>query len=414
MRTLVPKRRFAGFSGEWEERKLGEVTSYLKGFAFKSQDYRDEGVRIIRSSDLLASDIEVNSNNIYIDEQLLENFKDYKLNKGEIIVTTVGSKSEMKDSAVGRAIFVNDDNIGLLNQNLVKISTNRDSNSYFVYHNLLRKKYSEFIGTIERGNANQANITIAELLGYEILVPNLEEQIKIGNFFSNLDNLISLNQQKLDKLKATKSAYLSEMFPREGELYPKRRFPGFTEPWEEKKMKDIFPVIQSGNRLPKVLVEKGEIPYVIATVENNGVLMEIDKETLDYHGNEMKLFKVPSITFSIDNPEAIFLQEKSFFASNIMRVLNNPSLNSYDYLFFLEILRRLTSGFDWSVKFSGPVVLELDIMVPTINGKEKINYKEIRKIGNFFSNLDSLISAQQNKLEKLKALKQAYLAEMFV
>lgn len=179
-------------------------------------------------------------------------------------------------------------------------------------------------------------------------------------------------------------------------------------------MKDIFPVIQSGNRLPKVLVEKGEIPYVIATVENNGVLMEIDKETLDYHGNEMKLFKVPSITFSIDNPEAIFLQEKSFFASNIMRVLNNPSLNSYDYLFFLEILRRLTSGFDWSVKFSGPVVLELDIMVPTINGKEKINYKEIRKIGNFFSNLDSLISAQQNKLEKLKALKQAYLAEMFV
>lgn len=196
---------------------------------------------------------------------------------------------------------------------------------------------------------------------------------------------------------------------------PRRRFKEFvgSGDWEEKKFGDIFPTIKSGNRLPKDLLKEGNIPYVIATVENNGVFMKIDKNTLDYHGNNMKLFEAPSITFSIDNPDAIFLQEQAFFTSNIMRVLNNEDLSKNEYIFFLELLRKLTGGFDWSIKFSGPVVLNLDIRIPYDRERKNINYKEIQKIGDFFQKLDRLIEINKDKLDKLKASKSAYLTEMF-
>src|SRR5205823_3390944 len=67
---------------------------------------------------------------------------------------------------------------------------------------------------------------------------DITEQAQIGEMFSNLDNLITLHQRKLEKTKALKSAYLSEMFPAEGESEPKRRFAGFTDAWEQRKLDD--------------------------------------------------------------------------------------------------------------------------------------------------------------------------------
>ena len=236
----------------------------------------------------------------------------------------------------------------------------------------------------------------------------------IGNFFKKIDEMIQLQQSKVNKIKDIKSAYLFEMFPKEGERYPKKRFEGFKEEWKMIKMKDVFPTILSGNRLPKTSLESGDTPYILATTENNGVYARINSQTLDYHGNKMKLFDIPSISFSIDNPEAIFLQEEKFFTSNIMRVLINKDLTKEEYIFFMETMRKATDGFDWGVKFSGPVVLDLDIKVPFNKKKNKIDYKEIKKIGEYFHNLDKQISIEEEKLAKLEKLKQAYLNDMFV
>ena len=197
-------------------------------------------------------------------------------------------------------------------------------------------------------------------------------------------------------------------------LVPKLRLEGFTEAWKTIKMRDVFPTVLSGNRLPKISLKSGNIPYILATTENNGVYARIDKETRDYHGNNMKTFNTPSISFSIDNPEAIFLQEENFFTSNIMRVLINKVLDKEGYIFFVETLRKATGGFDWGVKFSGPVVLDLDINVPFNRIENKIDYQEIKKIGLFISKLDEAEKLENIKLDKLKKLKQAYLNDMFV
>ena len=79
-----------------------------------------------------------------------------------------------------------------------------------------------------------------------ILMPSTNEQTQIGTFFKSVDNLITLHQRKLNKLKETKLAYLSEMFPKEGEKYPKRRFAGFTEAWEQRKLKEVVEIAGGG------------------------------------------------------------------------------------------------------------------------------------------------------------------------
>ncbi|AMC00517.1 hypothetical protein ACUW9Z_000556 [Aerococcus sp. 150760007-1] len=128
----------------------------------------------------------------------------------------------------------------------------------------------------------------------------------------------------------------------------------------------------------------------------------------------MKIFNTPSISFSIDNPEAIFLQEENYFTSNIMRVLINNDLEKEEYIFFVETLRKATGGFNWGVKFSGPVVLDLDINVPFNKMEDKIDNQEIKKIGLFINELDEAEKLEMSKLEKLEKLKQAYLNDMFV
>lgn len=208
----VPKIRFKGFTDDWEQRKLGEITSYIKGFAFKSKDYTDRGTRIIRVSDLSKDKIKELNDNVYVSELIAKENKKFVIEKDDIIITTVGSKAEMKESAVGRPIIVRENNNYLLNQNLVKVRNSECSFSYFIYCQLIKSRYSDYIATVERGNANQANIAINDLWEYSFLSPKKDEQTKIGNFFKQLDDTIALHQQQLDKLKETKKGLLQKMF----------------------------------------------------------------------------------------------------------------------------------------------------------------------------------------------------------
>ena len=209
---IKPEVRYKNFSDAWEQRKLGEVTEYIKGFAFKSKDYKKSGHRIIRVSDLGKDSIINNNDSIFVTDEISKQQNKYKINKNEIIITTVGSKAELKESAVGRPIIVRNSLGYLLNQNLVKIHGKNNKDSRFIYYQLLQPRYSQYIATIQRGNANQANIAISDLWNYRIFITKHNEQQKIGNFFQQLDSLIALHQRKLEKLKQLKKFLLQNMF----------------------------------------------------------------------------------------------------------------------------------------------------------------------------------------------------------
>ena len=151
----------------WKEVKLGEVINHQKGYAFKSDSYITEGVRIIRISDTTRNSIHDNSP-VYIDENETASLSQYKLNAEDIILSTVGSRPHLLDSMVGKAVKVPvKDRGALLNQNLVKIVPKNSliTNNY-LFSMITKSKFNYFISTLVRGNANQVSITLKELFAY--------------------------------------------------------------------------------------------------------------------------------------------------------------------------------------------------------------------------------------------------------
>ena len=140
------------------------------------------------------------------------------------------------------------------------------------------------------------------------------------------------------------------------------------------------------------MIIEGNIPYIIATTANNGVGAYLSESQKDYSNNNMKKFDENSITVSIDNPEAIFIQAKPFVASNVMRVLHNSELNFDELQFFKHILKAKAKHFDCSSKFSGPVIKEISFFAPSDD-------KELQKIGKIVTDFDSLITLHQRKPE---------------
>jgi len=210
----VPKLRFKEFSREWEEKKLGEIVEYFKGFAFKSQEYSATGRRIIRVSDMGFDYIKSKEAKTYINEKDAKKYNKWKLRKNDLIVTTVGSKPPIYDSLVGRSIVVKlKDENSLLNQNAVCLRANEQIKQSFL--NILFKKesYIKYIETIIRGNANQGSIALKDLFEYRILLPkDTKEQQKIANTLSSLDSLIEAQQRKVEALKKHKKGLMQQMF----------------------------------------------------------------------------------------------------------------------------------------------------------------------------------------------------------
>src|SRR5699024_5030161 len=177
------------------------------------------------------------------------------LNSSERKITKLGlKKSSAKILPIGTVLFTSRAGIGKT-AILEKESTTHQGfqsivpkknilNSYFIYSRSEEiKNYAEIVG---------AGSTFVEVSGKQLekmmlLIPELKEQEKIGSFFKNIDEMIQLQQTKVNKVKDIKAAYLSEMFPDEGEKYPKKPFDGFTKEWSFKKLEALTTTFTDGD-----------------------------------------------------------------------------------------------------------------------------------------------------------------------
>ncbi|MBK6497393.1 MAG: restriction endonuclease subunit S [Saprospiraceae bacterium] len=216
--VMVPKFRFKEFEndGDWEEKKLGEVIKYFKGYAFQSINYTSKGRRIIRVSDMGFDFIKNEENAIYINEGTAIQYEKWQLKKDDLIITTVGSKPPMYDSLVGRTIIVESkDEDALLNQNAVCLRANSKITQGFLNTIFKKIEYVNFIESIIRGNANQGSIALEDLFKYKFLQPNNpKEQQKIASCLSSLDALIKAQAEKIEHLKLHKKGLMQGLFPK--------------------------------------------------------------------------------------------------------------------------------------------------------------------------------------------------------
>lgn len=266
---------------EWEIKELGEVTNYIKGYAFKSNMFSDKGVRIIRISDTTSNSIK-EEGAMYIDSKNAFNYKKWELKSDDLVFTTVGSRPPMYDSMVGKVIKIEKKHEGsLLNQNAVIIRTKDIANQQFVFNQFKEKRYLDFIETIVRGNANQVSITLEDLFKYPLVFPPLPEQQKIAEILSTWDNAIDNCKKIIKKLKK-RNRGLGEQL-----LSGKKRLKGF-----EGEAKNEFHVL--GNYINEVTVKNKELKVkrVLSVTNSRGFINQSDQFEREVASADVSNYKI--------------------------------------------------------------------------------------------------------------------------
>jgi type I restriction enzyme S subunit len=228
---------------DWELLPLGQATEYIKGFAFKADDYRSHGIRILRVSDTTYDGVK-DGEGIYLDVAKANSFRKWALREGDLVVSTVGSKPPMYDLMVGKATYIRAKDSGaLLNQNAVILRSRQWSLALqrLLHNHLRQNRYLTHIERIFRGNANQASITLKELFEYQIPIPPTKaEQEAIAEALSDADALIESLEQLIAKKRQIKQGAMQEL------LTGKKRLSGFNGAWEVKRLEELAEIRSGG------------------------------------------------------------------------------------------------------------------------------------------------------------------------
>ena len=260
---LVPKRRFKGFSGDWEQCdffKNIKNTIDFRGRTPKKlgMDWSESGYLALSALNVKNGYIDLSTDAHYGDQELYNKWMvGRELYKGQVLFTT--------EAPMGNVAQIPDDNKYILSQRTIAFDINQEKITNDFLAILLRspKSFNELSAMTSGGTAK--GVSQKSLSQFKVTLPkNLKEQIKIGNFFKQLEKTITLQERKLEKLKITKQAYLEEMFPKENETVPKRRFKGFTGDWEERKLGEISETTYGGGT-PKTSIKEywtGEFPWI--------------------------------------------------------------------------------------------------------------------------------------------------------
>lgn len=382
-----PGIRFKGFTDDWEQRKLGDVANFLDTIRKPL-----EGAKRIPGP------------YPYYGASGIVDFVDgYLFDEELVLLSEDGANITDRNYPV---CFLATGKYWVNNHaHVLKIKGGNENN--FVCNSLEQKDYKKYNSGMAMPKLNQE--ICREI---PILCPNYNEQKKIGDYFRNLDNLITLHQRKYDKLVVIKKSMLEKMFPKNGQTKPEIRFSGFTDDWEQRKLGEIITeykeTVDSECTLPILTSSKTE--GVILQEEHFGRKQQHDitgynilprnyctyrnrSDGVDFTFNINKCCDKGIISkfypvFSGKNSDVFFLS----------LVLNNSD----------EVVREIA----YTCTGTGQKVLSfLDLQKMKVRVP---SYDEQKEIAAYFENLDHLITLHQRELGKLKKIKLSMLEKMFV
>ena len=374
---------------------MGEIAcsfEYGLNAAAKKYDGKNKYIRI--------TDIDENSH-CFNDDDLtspdidLENAERYKLIEGDILFARTGA-------SVGKSyIYRKSDGLVYYAGFLIRGKIKDNYDIEFVFQNTLTDGYWNYISVTSQ-RSGQPGVNAQEYQEYVLKVPKFKEQFKLGSFFRNLDRLITLHQRKYDSLVNVKKAMLEKMFPKNGETVPEIRFKGFTDAWEQRKLGEIAPLrggyaFQSNNFL-----EEGipivKISNILSTGEVAGEFSfyeELDNDTNFILPDKAAVLAMSGATTGkvsiLSNPSNIkFYQNQRVGYFKKTDGINYPFISTLvrSQVFNNQLNSILVTGAQPNV--SSKDIDDFDVLIPA-------SYKEQKKIGAYFSNLDHLITLHQRK-----------------
>ncbi|HEL1588613.1 TPA: restriction endonuclease subunit S [Streptococcus suis] len=424
-KSTVPRLRFPGFTDAWKQRKLGEVADFSIKTNSLSRDKLSSyfyEVQNIHYGDILTKYDAIldvcNKELPSIIGSTISDFADDLLIEGDIVFADAA-----EDSTVGKAIEVRN----FKGKNVVSglhtiVARPKVSYApYYLGYLINSTAYHNQILPLMQGT-KVSSISKANLKSTTIVFPTLPEQEAIGSFFSDLDQLITLHQRKLDDVKELKKALLQKMFPKgNGNDFPELRFPEFKDAWKQRKLREVATFVKGNGYSKKDLVIEGSpiILYGRLYTKYETVISEVDtfvsvednKNSVVYsEGGEVL---VPaSGESSLDIARASVVAKKGIILGGDINIIR---LHSEIFPVFLAL--TISNGKQQkglSKRAQGKSVVHLhnsdlkkvDLDFPTLPEQEAI--------GSFFSDLDQLITLHQRQLDHLKLLKKALLQQMFI
>ena len=406
-KQLKPAIRFKGFTDPWEQRKLGEVADIVGGGtpSTENPEYWDGDIDWYAPAEI-ADQIYVHTSQRKITEQGYDNSSAKLLPPGTVLFTS--------RAGIGKTAILA--RKGCTNQGFQSIVPHKDKlDSYFIFSRTEElKRYGEFVGA----GSTFVEVSGKQMAAMDMMMPStLQEQQTIGRLFSTLDNLITLHQRKYDKLQVIKKAMLEKMFPQNGSNVPEIRFRGFTDPWEQRKLGDIADIVGGGTpSTDNSSYWDGDIDwYAPAEIADQIYADSSQRKITDsgYENSSAKMLPPGTVLFTsrAGIGKTAILTRKGCTNQGFQSIVPHcGELDSYFIFSRTEELKRygeLVGSGSTFIEVSGKQMAAMNLMMPS-------TMQEQQTIGQFFSDLDHLITLHQRELEKLQKIKKAMLEKMFV
>ncbi|WP_411353332.1 restriction endonuclease subunit S [Enterococcus faecalis] len=279
----------------------------------------------------------------------------------------------------------------------------------------VRKKFIFLAQGISRYNISKNRV-----MDIEIPVPNIDEQCKVGQFFKDIDDLITLHQRKLEQLKELKKTYLQVMFPRKDERVPKLRFADFEGEWAQRKLGEIS-THRSGTAIERYFTEDGK--YKVISIGSYGtdskyvdqgiraISNEITNARVVHKGELTMVLNDKTSDGAIIGRSLLIESEEEYVINQRTEIISPKDDFNVNFAYttlnntFRQKVKKIVQG-GTQIYVNYPAVKNLMLDFPS--------YKEQTKIGTFFKQFDDTITLHQNKLDQLKTLKKTYLQNMFI
>ena len=409
-KKLVPKLRFPGFTEPWEQRKLGDVIASLYNGQTPSRFDKanwEGDIPWLTSGELNRGVV-----NHSIEKITPQGRDDANLKivpKGTVVIAITGLEAAGTRGNCAKLGFDT-----TLNQSCMAIypkSEFLDPDFLFQWYIAVGEEYG--IKYTQGTKQQSYNAELIKIL--PISVPRVTEQRKITRILDSFDDIITLHQRKLEHLKLKKKSLLQKLFPKEGEVYPELRFPGFTNPWEQRKLGEISEISTGFPFDSQEFNDEGE--YLVITNSNIQddspiVLSNIgNRINIDY-GREKYILDKDDLLITMDGNVgriAKVIDDRLVLAQRVCRMKSGEPSFLYQLLSgsnFIQIMNKISHG--GTIKhISLSEIAEYQCYYPQ-------NEKERDYIGIVLGDIDNLITLHQRKLEHLQLLKKALLQQLFV
>lgn len=201
----VPEIRFKGFTEAWEQRKFGDYNDLMTGYPFESDKFSEDGIKLVRGMNVKRGYLDF-SEDICVKWNSCVGLENYLLKDGDILI-------QMDGALIGKSYAKIKKNQlpALLVQRVTRARTNNKLASQDFMYQTIQRDFLRYIG-MNKTETAVPHLSLNDIRNFEIMVPGLAEQNKIGTYFSNLDRLITLHQQKCEELKKIKKFMLQKMF----------------------------------------------------------------------------------------------------------------------------------------------------------------------------------------------------------